>query len=980
MKPLLLLSLVLSAADDRVDSAAVVKAVDAPRGLCVILGDPEGNLAIKLARDSELMIYVQDPDAKHVDGIRTRAADNSFLGSRIFVHRGALSRLHLADSLADVIVVQGEAVKAVPEKELLRVLRPDGKILGLGRELSKKLPDGTDEWTHPYHGPDNNPQSRDRAARAPYLTHFTAEPWYSPMPLVTVASGGRLFKAMGHLSVKEREWPWLNTLIAQNAYNGSLLWKRPLEEGFMIHRNTLIATPTVLYLGDNKSCKVIDAATGKQKDEIVVPKDIGDGPSWKWMALVDNVLYAMIGKEEPPDPTLKGNRLARGWPWRGGALGQGYDSKTYPWGFGNTIIAIDPSTKKVLWKHQEKERLDSRAMCMADGRIVFYSHGNFLGCLNAKSGKVEWRTTDAEVMKAVGEHKFAQNPGEGFSTTCFTKCNDRAIYFAGPTRTDLAAVSIKDGKLLWTAKDRGNSQLVLREDGLYAMSPKESTCFDFMTGKPLGVIGPRVNCTRATGSIDSIFVRGGRDGTIRYDLGGNKQQHLCPMRPSCQDGVVVSYGHLYWGPWMCDCNLTLVGVLALEPAGSFDFDPKVEDKERLESSEIDRVAEFPVGDNDWPTLRANNQRSSYVPVNITKKPVLKWSYSRKGGQPATAPVVAGGTIFFGSATGQVRAIDAATGGNRWEFLTGGAITYPPALWKDRLYVGSADGWVYALEAKTGRQLWRFRAAPAERIIPVYGSLRSTWPVASGVLVDDGVVYAAAGMANHDGTHVYALDAITGKHRWHNGTSGSLHPTTSGGVSVNGHLLLHKKQLHLAGGNVVAVASYDIASGKCLTDPSAPQSHTQFRAGSDLYVQNDQVQISGQPIYTSRGDYRMVSQAALQTPVGEVVAMMGIHNATIGLMEPGAKADAKPLWKQSPVSRIHAIAVTRDAIVITGGHDPAKKDDRTTYSVQALSLKDGEPLWKHSLDAAPTLWGAAVDREGRVIVTLEDGRVLAFVAK
>ena len=77
----------------------------------------------------------------------------------------------------------------------------------------------------------------------------------------------------------------------------------------------------------------------------------------------------------------------------------------------------------------------------------------------------------------------------------------------------------------------------------------------------------------------------------------------------------------------------------------------------------------------------------------------------------------------------------------------------------------------------------FRAAPLERKIPVYGSLSSTWPVGGGVLVEDGVAYAAAGMANYDGTHVYALDAATGKIRWQNNTSGG----TAGGLLPTGGL-------------------------------------------------------------------------------------------------------------------------------------------------------------------------------------------------
>src|SRR5262249_25754997 len=152
-------------------------------------------------------------------------------------------------------------------------------------------------------------------------------------------------------------------------------------------------------------------------------------------------------------------------------------------------------------------------------------------------------------------------------------------------------------------------------------------------------------------------------------------------------------------------------------------------------------------------LRANNQRSAYVPLTLSGKPSLRWTHTPKVALPATAPVTAGGLIFTGGAGGTVRALDAASGPARWTVHPRRGLPYPPAVWQGRLYAGSGDGWIYALEAKTGRQLWRFRAAPVERTIPVYGSLRSAWPVASGVLVDGGVLYAAAGIANHDGTHV-----------------------------------------------------------------------------------------------------------------------------------------------------------------------------------------------------------------------------------
>lgn len=94
----------------------------------------------------------------------------------------------------------------------------------------------------------------------------------------------------------------LNTLLAVNAYNGTILWKRPLREGFMILRNTIIATSETLYLADDKSCKLLDAATGEPKDELVVSEDDTGGTVWKWMALDNDVLYALIGGEEVKAP------------------------------------------------------------------------------------------------------------------------------------------------------------------------------------------------------------------------------------------------------------------------------------------------------------------------------------------------------------------------------------------------------------------------------------------------------------------------------------------------------------------------------------------------------------------------------------------------------------------------------------------------------------------------------------------------------
>ncbi|MHC4097559.1 MAG: hypothetical protein ACYSU3_16050 [Planctomycetota bacterium] len=322
----------------------ILEKIGVTRGICVVLGDTKCELALKLASQSDLLIYVQLPREKDVEAARKTVDAAGFYGTRIFVEKGDLTRLHLADNIADALVAIGDAA-GISRAEALRVVRPQGKAL-LGRKvLTKRFPKGLDDWSHPYHGPDNNPQSQDQIARAPYLTQFLAEPRYAPVPQVAVASAGRVFKAFGHVAFKNREEPLLNKLVAFNGYNGTVLWKRDLTEGVMIHRNTMIATPSTLYVGDDKSCKLIDTSTGQLKGEITPDVSVAGGTFWKWMALEDGVLYALMGEQEQRDPTKRWQRNNHGWPWN--PISKGFNQPQHPWGFGRNILAIEPKTKGI---------------------------------------------------------------------------------------------------------------------------------------------------------------------------------------------------------------------------------------------------------------------------------------------------------------------------------------------------------------------------------------------------------------------------------------------------------------------------------------------------------------------------------------------------------------------------------------------------------------------------------------------------------
>jgi len=996
-----LLSAAMSAVCAGISPREVVDAAGASHGICVVAGDQAGDLALALARESDLLIYLHVSKTEDLAAARKAIDEAGYLGTRVFVAAGQ-TKLHLAGNLADAAVVLG--TRRFPEAEVLRVLRPGGKAMLGDKTIAKPVPPGVDDWTHPYHGPDNNPQSNDKVIVAPYLTQFLAEPRYAPLPQVCVASAGRVFKAFGHVAFKEREEPFLNKLVAFNGYNGAILWQRDLPEGVMIHRNTMVATPAALYLGDNKSCKVIDTATGRVLDEIVPPVEKAGGTFWKWMALEDGVLYAMMGEQEQADSTKRWKLDKHGWPWD--PISEGWNQPEQPWGYGRNVLAIDLKTKNVLWSHRESEPIDGRAICMSHGRIYAFRFGGYLACLDAGSGRELWRSTPQnapQLFRSLGEYQNRQDWRTNWRTTCYLKCSDKALYFAGPAIGKLLAVSAVDGNALWE-HPYSNFQLVLREDGLYGISGQidkhPSLKFDPLTGKVLAEIDkPRRACTRPTGASDAIFFRA-EGGSVRLDVGSNRPGWISPMRPVCQEGVTVSNGLLYWWPSVCDCQLTLYGVTCLGPAGKFDFAPDATEAARLERGEESGIQAVPLASHpaDWPTFRADNACSVSTSGAVTERPRRLWGFdlgvSTVPGLPRiTAPVAAGGLVFVGGADGVVRALDASLGTAVWKGYTGGAIRMPPTIWEGRAYVGSGDGWVYCFDAKAGRLLWRFRAAPAERLIPVYGTLMSTWPVAAGVLVEDGVAYAAAGIANYDGTYVYALDARTGAVKWRNGTSGHLDSQARTGVSVQGHLLLHAGRLYLSGGTSISPAVYDAATGTCLNDPAQlAECSSRSPRGWELSVLGDQVVACGKPFYGHPAydvyDATVFSRAFLAStgntsivwasnPAGHRV--MGFSDfdregLARNAANPGNRFEVnwgrlapstKPAWSLE-FPKAQAMAVCRNAVVLA-----------TDRELIAMDPGNGEVQWRQPLPSPPVLWGLAVDSAGRAVVTLIDGRVLCF---
>jgi eukaryotic-like serine/threonine-protein kinase len=119
----------------------------------------------------------------------------------------------------------------------------------------------------------------------------------------------------------------------------------------------------------------------------------------------------------------------------------------------------------------------------------------------------------------------------------------------------------------------------------------------------------------------------------------------------------------------------------------------------------------------------------------------------------SSPVVAQGTVYFGSGDGNLYALDAVSGEMQWKFQTGDVVHASPAYVEGTVYVGSWDSFFYAVDATTGHEKWRFHGGEDPMIHNQAGFQSS--PAVVG-----GVVYTGCRDSN-----VYALDASTGKEKW-----------------------------------------------------------------------------------------------------------------------------------------------------------------------------------------------------------------------
>jgi len=775
-------------------ASRILEATGVKGGLVVHLGCGDGTLTAALRANDSYVVHGLDASGDNVRQAREHIRSRGLYGP-VSVGVFEARRLPYADSLVNLLVSEDLGEVAMPE--VMRVLCPGGVAYveqsGKWTKTVKPRPKEIDEWTHYLHDAGGNAVANDTVVGPPRRIQWAAGPKFArhhdalASLSAMVSSGGRLFYIYDEAPVSLIHRPPDWKLIARDAFNGTLLWKRGIprwlthlwyfRSGPVWLSRRLVAEGSRVYatLGIEAPVTVLDAATG-------------------------STILAIDGTDRTEEFVVHRGRLLA---VRGDPKGLEKDVKKVHYYRQNildrtpdvqkTILACDAATGKTLWQKDDPQlaHLVPLSLC-ARGERVFYLDGENLCCVKLQDGNALWQAPFPT------KGLFLRNYAPTVIATATT------VLCLSQRR--LAAFNAADGKLLWEKKGyigfaSPGDLFVIGQTAWTQSSPErersEGVTSPFLADHGKELWGIDIRTGRVTTKLSrSKLLPGGHHhrcyrnkATSRYlicgrravefiDLAQQKHEHHWWIRGECQYGILPCNGLLYVPPDPCACfgHTKLNGLFAFtakdEPVGAGNTPVLVKgpafgaaaaggdtmrhgvpDPPRRAAPDASRrrapgsarlwSAGGIARDHDWPTYRHDMARSGGTPSRLHKATAELWR--RRVGRALGGVTSADGRVFVPDVDAHtIHCLDAARGTPLWRFVADGRVDSPPTIWSGLALFGCRSGHVYAVRTTDGALAWRVRVAPQERRIVNESQLESAWPVHGSVLVLDGVAYCAAG--------------------------------------------------------------------------------------------------------------------------------------------------------------------------------------------------------------------------------------------
>ncbi len=742
-------------------------------GLVVHVGASDAKLTTGLRANESFQVQALTRDAATLATLRAGIGPAAY--GPVSADRLTTPHLPYIENLINLLVVEDPEVTRA---EIDRVLVPNGVAMikkgdGSWEKIVKPRPAEMDEWTHYAYDSKGNLTSKDMLVGPPKRMQWVGNPRWSRhhdrMSSVSakVSEGGRLFYIMDEGSRISILMPAQFKLIARDAFNGTILWKKdipvwsthlwPLKSGPTQLTRRLVAMDGKVYvtLGITDAVSCLDGATG----ELI--RSYPETKGTEEIILRGGILYALVNSEA--------DRLNQEFAVKAQSDQKRVETE-FNWdGKPRVLHAIDAASGKVLWK--KEDRIAPLTLCLDDQRAVYYN-GEGLACLDVKTGETKFADTPTQ-RRALYEFNFAPR----------VLLHGDTILYAGGDGSQ-KAVNANTGKDLWVAPHEKSGYrspedlivaqgLVWNAGTLQGNQTGQYTGRDLLTGEikkqfypdvPEGTYWFHHRCYQAKAT--EKFIMPSRTGIEYVDMEKEHWDLHHWVRGACLYGVLPANGLTYAGPHNCACypEAKLDGMAVLAAAPRHPLPAHTPDAQRLTQGPAfaETLTETDAGSGDWPTYRGDNARSGHARADLRKDLSLAWEV--KLSPPLSTTTTAAGLTFVSEVDKHtLHAITTATGKTAWTFIAGGRIDSPPTYWKGRVFFGGKDGFVYCLRATDGALVWKFQAAPSQLTHCAWEMMESVWPVHGSVLVENDLVSFVTGRSCFldEGLWFYRLDARTG---------------------------------------------------------------------------------------------------------------------------------------------------------------------------------------------------------------------------
>ena len=715
-----------------------------------------------------------------IDTARAKLVEAGLHG-KITVGQWQSGTLPFVDNFVNILIV--DQADAVSRDEVLRVLVPEGTAFLGSEKLVKPRPETMDDWPMQLYDASGNAVSKDKALKPPlqHLQWIGGPRWsrhHDKMSSVSacVSGDGKVFYIFDEGSTYSPYLPCHWTLLARDAFNGVVLWKRPIDQWIgnlyglksgpaTLPRRLVVAGKQVCAtLGIEAPVSVMDTATGE------ILKTLAGTEGTEEIIHEDGFLYLVADTNKEKDEFFNGPRMnypRSRWIQR-----------------EKHVLCCDLEQGEVLWS-KPFDWVAPSTLTTSRGKVYFFD-GKQVVALSHEDGSLLWKSAELPVWKEMTTFYAPKLVVQGGVVTFVG--GEGYVPHRGSAEGQVAGLSTENGKTLWTAK---------HPSGGY-QSPSDLLMID---GKVWGanVTSGSSQSPTGTGEILARDPGSGKEEVKFHDIPAYWFHHRCYpakatedylimsrtgtefvnvktgewtlhhwVRGACLYGIMPANGLLYAPQHPCSCYIgaKMYGFTALAPANTSEraLQPIPEDQRLTVVG--DPATAFPEKNphkpGEWPTYRSDIARSGLV-SGINNPSKLKWSVELSG--ELTQPVIADEKVLVADKDNPVLcAFDANTGKPDWRFIPGGRIDSSPTIYKGLVYFGTSDGFIYCLDLKGGTLHWKYQAAPALANHMYLERMEATHPVHGNVLVMNDRLYTVAGrsMFTDGGIRFLILDALTGR--------------------------------------------------------------------------------------------------------------------------------------------------------------------------------------------------------------------------